>query len=64
VDAAVLGTFVVRMPSRTSVRSTRQVLLAITTAGRTFVSEAPASIPATTSPGFNAILPAPQRQAV
>src|ERR1035441_9884268 len=54
VDVVGLGGLVVRMPMRTSGRSTRYVLLAITTAGRTLVSTAPASTPTTTSPGFNA----------
>src|ERR1039458_1251417 len=40
-------------PTRTSGCSTKYVLLAITTAGRTFVSTAPANTPTTTSPGFN-----------
>ena len=63
MDVAVLGVFVVRMPTRTSGRSTRYVLLEITTAGRTLVSRAPASTPTTTSPGFSAIPPTPPPQA-
>src|SRR5664279_6194171 len=53
VEVVDLGCLVVRMPTRTSGCSTRYVLLAITTAGRTFVSTAPANTPTTTSPGFN-----------
>src|ERR1017187_4026292 len=53
VEVGGLGCLVVRMPTRTSVCSTKYVLLAITTAGRTFVSTAPANTPTTTSPGFN-----------
>ena len=63
VEVVVLGNLVVRMPTRTSGRSTRYVLLAITTAGRTLVSRAPASTPTTTSPGFNAVPLTPRRQA-
>src|SRR5579863_4519614 len=41
------------IPTIASGRSARYVALAITTAGRTFVSWAPTRMPTTTSPGFN-----------
>src|SRR5438309_11586992 len=43
VELAVRGSFVVKIPTKTSGRSTRYVSLAITTAGRTLVSAAPAA---------------------